>query len=956
MRQRLGVIVAIAALGFTACPDENNDNNKNNTNNTPAPDMNQADMKPAPDMPDQADMGDMSDMDDMAQLQSCTISDDCSPEENCLGGFCRTAQPCEGPSQWGVCGAQMMMYEPTALERSACINKRCRITCVIDSECGQGKACGDDGQCIDFEGQVTGQHPGAGTRAPFKAGVGNRLLNFPIGLPAAGYGGGNSRGGRYTEAMSETWGEMHGLWSRAVVMDNGERQLAIVRLPFVFPTAPLHEAVSRKLQEATGADWRDSLLLSGTHTHSGPGRMLHLPGADDSALPLGPLGTDLFHQQAFDWYAESITQTVLDAIADLAPSKLSWHVFESFDTDDAIASDRWGATPPFDDNRVLFMRIDDMQDKPRVVMMSFGMHGTWNSDRPYLSEDAAGSVERGLEAKLGQEYDRHIPTMFINANGGSMSPRGDRRGHQEGHKFEYMGQVFGDRVFETVKNMQGKTDVSLGGVTHRFPIRFDDLGYEDGQFVDLRRKTDNLRYGGLQCSIANAEDDDPTTHAPIDEVRCLGLHTILYNRPPTIFVRSQVSALEIDGLTVVTLPGESVQELGWQVARELREVHNIDPFKSWVIGYAQDHKFYMTPENLRGELPPYPGISLPKAPDEYPDYAISYFQGGYEAGFMPWGYRFADFVTERVMESVAKLRGTPMQMKLPEVLPLTYSRRDQTFAPMDISSAAVGSVIQEMPAQVSRLTLVEFGWVGGDPGAEMPQVPQVVLERELGDGSFEPVMQPSKRPYDNRDALMVTRTRKTDTDWEWLVYWEEVKSFPAGKYRFNVSGHYLSDQGIKDYSLTSRTFELIPSDDIQIDATADLATNTLSGTIAYPAAENFEVIGPLTDPGQAKGSFRMRHPEVPTGSPDPVVPTQDLTPAQLTITVSQGGQVVETIPGDTITLSMTPETVNGRQGVPVTRFSYVRQTPIPSGNYELTISVTDNHGNTGAQTVPLNVP
>src|SRR5690606_34011610 len=100
------------------------------------------------------------------------------------------------------------------------------------------------------------------------------------------------------------------------------------------------------------------------------------------------------------------------------------------------------------------------------------------------------------------------------------------------------------------------------------------------------------------------------------------------------------------------------------------------------------------------------------------------------------------------------------------------------------------TVTIEPPEEVSRLEAIEFGWIGGDPGAEMPQAPRVVLQREVEAGEFVTVTTPSRRPYDNREFLMLTRVRPNDGDWEWLVYWEELKDFPTGTYRFLVEGHY----------------------------------------------------------------------------------------------------------------------------------------------------------------------
>lgn len=927
-RCTLGVLFALALT--IGCSDNNEDNNTNNTNNT------QKDMTP-----DQT--GDMSgDMDmtgdqtgDMVSGDPCQFHTQCEADEVCLGDICRKAPDCENETKWGTCGVALSEMVPNSSDRAICYKNKCITACLYDTECEQGKVCGDDGICIDYPSEVTGKHPGGEAKRRIKVGAANQLLNVPIGINAAGYGGGGARSGRYVDAMTPSNGLLHGLYNRAIALDNGERQMILLRSPLIFPTGPLHEAVAQKLQKETGADWRDSLIISGTHTHSGPGRFFHLP--DASALPLGPLGTDLFHQQIFDWMSESLYQTAKAALDDLEDGKLGWTIMESFDTDDEIASDRWGATPKFDDNRALFIRIDGPDDRPKAILMSFGMHGTWNSDRPYLTADAAGSVERALENALGKEYDKHIPTMFFNASGGSMSPRGDRRGHSQSHKFEYMGLKFVEKVFDTVKSIEMKEDIDLAGATRRFPITYEGLGYKDKEFVDIRGKKDNLKYGGLQCNVGGAEDDDYATHARTDQVRCLGLHSVLYNRPPTIFVRSQVSAISIDGLTVVTLPGEPAMEIGWQVLREIRDKLNVDPLKSFTFGYAQDHKFYMVPDNLRGEMPPFPGISLEMKPDDYPDYAISYFQGGYEAGFMPWGHRFAPYLADRIVEAVAMMQGTPMEMKIPQIMPMYYSRRDSGTFDIDISTNAIGTITQDMPAQAKRLEVYEFAWIGGDPGAEMPQTPGVVLERKAQDGSWAPVIHTNMRPYDNREPLMITRTRKKDADWEWVIYWEELHNFPTGTYRFNVSGHYQSAEGRKPYTLTSREFEVIPTDTIEFSEVAyDTNTNAFTGKIGYPAAAKLIVNGPNADPGKMTGSYRLRHPAVPTGVSDPVL-------GQFAVNCQRKGTAQSSMGPVTVA----DETVAGRNGVPVSRFTCNLNM---QANQEVEFTITDAWGNSGTVT------
>ena len=521
--------------------------------------------------------------------------------------------------------------------------------------------------------------------------------------------------------MDPTFGQLHGLYVRALALDNGARPLMLIRLPSVFPTMPMHEAVAQRLQTLTGENWRDSLVISGTHTHSGPGRFLHLPR--EALLDLGLLGVDSFHQEVFDWYVDSIVTAATDAIADLKPARMGWTVAEAFDTDDGVSSDRWSATPPFDDNRALLLRVDDLEGNPRAVLTSFGMHGTFNTFREYHSADAPGAIERMLERKLATRYDRHVPVMFFSSNGGSMSPRGDRTGHRESHKFDHIGLLFADKVWDELEGITTRAEVSLGGVTMRFPMLNDLLGYQPGEFISSLSPFDDLRYGGLQCTVANAEDDDYATHAPTERVRCFGVHQVLHNIAPSLFLRSQISALNLDGMTIVTMPGEVTMELGWEVLRAMRDAYGVDPLASFVFGYAQDHKFYLTPNNLRGDSPPFPGQSTPMPIDDYPDYAFSYFQGGYEAGFSPWGPRGGDYLRERAVEVV--LDPENGIVRLPEAL--LFDTGEAVLQPRGVRA------LRELAA-VLALTLPCYSRAPASQQIDCPIRPKPLLEAVLVEG------------------------------------------------------------------------------------------------------------------------------------------------------------------------------------------------------------------------------
>ncbi len=660
---------------------------------------------------------------------------------------------------------------------------------------------------------------------------------------------------------------------------------------------------------------------------------------DDAALEIGRLGSDAYHHIAFEWIVESTVEAAREALDARQPAQFGWSIVEAFDTDDRIASDRWGETPPFDDNRLLLLRVDDDAGEPIAAGVSFGMHSTYN-ESDYLTGDAAGAVERALEAELGRRYDRFVPVLFLNENGGTMSPRADQFGHRGLHRHEVLGEFFVDRAVGAFEDVQTSSDVALDAQTHVFPITYERVGYEIGQWARGSAGTyeSTFYHGALQC--IPGMDEDPQTHGEPFNAVCLPTHYITLNRPPTVFNRSVISSLELAGLTVVTLPGEASMEVGWQVLREARDRLGIDPASAFVWSYAQDHQLYITPTNLRGELPSFPGISTPQAPDEYPDYAFSWLQGGYEVSMSVWGHGFGDFVVERAIEALSLLEDPDADVD--SALPAQYT--PFSTAPFGVEptpAEQVGTIVQDVDPTVERMTSIEFGWVGGDPGVEMPQAPLVVLERDEGDGDFQPFMRDNRRRYDNREPVMISRVRRNGDAWEWVVYWEERPSFPTGRYRFRVQGHHQVDGATQTYDVTSSEFELVGSDDLQL--TVNTTASQVSGTLGYPPAPELSIDGTEEDPGRLSGSFRLRHPAVPTGVSDPVVADTDIDGSGFTVRVlDSGGALWNTFSGDDVEVTTSP----GGDDVPVTTWS-VDVTGAPAG-YTVEIDVVDRHGNRAA--------
>jgi hypothetical protein len=912
------IFLSFCCIAFTACDDDPNNS---------GPDV-------------EEDGGDTIDVDSGSDTDSddgCEIHDECAASEICVDGACDAAPECESLKS-SSCEEDLEAIDPDLGRFAACIDGYCRPTCVSDADCTEGRTCSDFGRCIEFTGTF-GEPAGGDAKKPLEAGYGEALLHYPIGLPLGGYGsraGGVS--GKYTNSLSASIGSFNGQYAQAIALDNGERRILLIRAPIIFTTFFTHERVARRLQEETGEDWRDSLIISSTHTHSGPARYWRLP--TETQIPLGILGAGDFAQPAEDWLVESITNAAMTALDDRESASLGWEIVEGFDTDDTVGRDRWTETPPFDDNRLLLIRIDDDEGTPKAVIFSYGAHGTDNSS-DYATDDVLGGAEDGLETALSQEFGTYVPALFFSQNSGSMSPATGSQGHSFPHTRERAGYVVADKAFETVLDMETDSDVDFSAKAYRFPITYDAIGYEPGEYgspesvLGLGGEFSN---GAIQCGGDGWSADGYDVFLDLEDIGCINLKFLLYGQQPTPLTRSQITAVDFDGLQLLTAPGELTMDLGWEMTRVLAEETSIDPATFWTFAYANDHLLYLTPTKVRGGAPTYDGFRYEQAPEDYPEYAHSYLQGGYEASLTPWGWKFGDYLVQRAVDAWNNLKNPDEELGIEPVYPAEYTRDDSITFDVSADDETNPEMTSEPPATIERLDQVEFSWIGGVAGAEAPQTPLVTLVRIDGEGESD-VIYDNFQPYTNREPVMATRIRASDDGLdEWVVRWEPLHEFETGTYKFRIEGKHVDGAGdTVPYSLETAEFDVVAFDEMVIDTTVD--GDTVSGEISYGVPEAFDFAEDTPgDRGALTGALRMRNALVPDGAADPPIVDEDITDSSIVVTDDSDDSIVSISPNVTTTY----ETIMGRDGVPVTTYSLTVSDP---GNY--TITVTDNHGNTG---------
>lgn len=188
--------------------------------------------------------------------------------------------------------------------------------------------------------------------------------------------------------------------------------LAICRLDLVFVDARIHAAVVEGVSDLGFT--RDTVLLSATHTHSGPGGFTDTPLAE-------AVGTAAWSKDVFDRVVHAATYAIRAAWKDAVPARIGFVRARDLGPDrrPILAENRAGPERDRVDSEVLGIRLDAADQSRRIALiLNYAVHPTWNGAK----DDAfSGDVARALEESA--EIGSNAPVLFLNGAEGDVGPR-----------------------------------------------------------------------------------------------------------------------------------------------------------------------------------------------------------------------------------------------------------------------------------------------------------------------------------------------------------------------------------------------------------------------------------------------------------------------------------------------------------------------------------------------------
>jgi len=243
-----------------------------------------------------------------------------------------------------------------------------------------------------------------------QAGAAMVPLRVPPGTPLAGYGSSRRRLlvpdllGLHPHAFwfKPAEGELDAPAARALVLETATARLTWVTVDLVAVDRSFVDTLRQRLEDAGSRP--GTLVVSASHTHSGPGAFL------DSWL-MGILAADRLDGEVLRAFADTVVEAVQRAETGRAPTRVGAARVDG----PALTASRLDQPV---DSELVVLRLASPAGVPIALLWNYAIHGTMLGPRNLkYSGDVMGVASRELERRL------RVPALFVNGAVGDVSPR-----------------------------------------------------------------------------------------------------------------------------------------------------------------------------------------------------------------------------------------------------------------------------------------------------------------------------------------------------------------------------------------------------------------------------------------------------------------------------------------------------------------------------------------------------
>jgi neutral ceramidase len=369
------------------------------------------------------------------------------------------------------------------------------------------------------------------------------------------------------------------LLAQALVLDDGERPIAIVAVDLCNTARQFTDDVRQRVQSLTGIP-PEAVLINASHTHSGPAGVPARSGVSLGNTPL-----------AYEPYAATLPDLVAGAVFaayyDRRPARIGAGMGQA----PGITTNRVHKDDPKDE-QVGILRVDGQDGRPIATVARFSCHGTcmagqtllWNADFAAPLRDTVQAVRAG-------------ETLFLQGCAGDIAPWDFWFGNDDAKQHTYenrdeLGARLGAEVLRVLPTISTTTtDVRLGATSSLLPLQRRRLAWDDHELDLIGRSLENAAPPDFpEIWPDDLHTTNSAQHFPQHYQRGMIRMYQDMKRRQDVLLQAEVQALAIGTVAaIVANPFELFNGPGL-------EIQSKSPFgaaKTLVCGYTNDYLGYL---------------------------------------------------------------------------------------------------------------------------------------------------------------------------------------------------------------------------------------------------------------------------------------------------------------------------------------------------------------------------
>ncbi len=270
------------------------------------------------------------------------------------------------------------------------------------------------------------------------------------------------------------------LLSSALYLAAGREQIMFIANDIIFVGKASAERVRARISAATGIP-AGNVMVTATHTHSGPITVDYLSNEDDPAVPKAdPAYLALFE--------DSMVAAACRAKAGAQPAEIGLAIADG----SGVGTNRRDPAGP-SDPQVPVLMVRAVGGAPIACMLVCSMHPTvLHEDSTLVSADFPGMARRFLQERV---FGPEVPVLHHTGPAGNQSPRYVTRANTFAEA-ERLGAILGSAVAKAIAGIAYSGEAHLGSAQHLLDLprrTFPSVEEARLKLEQARRRLEQLR-------------------------------------------------------------------------------------------------------------------------------------------------------------------------------------------------------------------------------------------------------------------------------------------------------------------------------------------------------------------------------------------------------------------------------------------------------------------------------